>query len=217
MDEVASKVAFALQDIDVAMKLSSNETPFSSQVVEVKPSSTHGNGLFAKHDIPAGTRITMYPIHQYAKRIDTNKWEFKTMMEYKDPFDAYGLDLDKNTKIYGCPMFHNALFQGHLANDPVISLDYSDVNKFIIRYLVACKVKANTRYDKQNHLVYLVAVRDIRAGDEILVPYGLGYWFTRFHLDETTEMANLVKYLETQPIEKHKFVVELMESLAKIF
>lgn len=199
------------------MKMCSNEMPFGNNLTEVKPSSTHGNGVFATKDIKAGQIITMYPIHQYAKRVATNGWQIHSMMDSETPYHGYALDIDENTKIYGCPTFYNTLFQGHLVNDPVVSLDCSDTNKFIISYFIAAKVKGNARFDKNSHLVYIRAVRDIKAGEEILVPYSLPYWFTRFNINEEQALANLLTYLESQPVEKHKFIVDLMEFVEKTF
>lgn len=199
------------------MKMCSNEMPFGNNLTEVKPSSTHGNGVFATKDIKAGEIITMYPIHQYAKRVTTDGWQIHSMMDSETPYHGYALDIDENTKIYGCPTFYNTIFQGHLVNDPVVSLDCSDINKFIISYFIAAKVKGNARYDKNSYLVYIRAVRDIKAGEEILVPYSLPYWFTIFNVDTDEMMGNFRLYLETQPIQKHKFLFDLMVEVAKIF
>ena len=216
-DGLNAMLTTVLSDPLMMMKMCSNEMPFGTSLTTVKPSSTHGNGLFANDDIKAGQVITMYPIHQYAKRVAGNQWKIHSIMNSETPYHGYALDIDENTKIYGCPTFYNTMFQGHLANDPLISLDGSDVNKFIISYLIASKVKGNARFDKNSHLVYIRAVRDIKAGEEILIPYSLPYWFTYLKIDEDQAMSNFLKYLETQPVEKHKFVVDLMDFLSKTF
>lgn len=208
----------AYKDPLVAMSMSAMDELPEGILTEVKESPIQGVGLFAKKDITAGQFITMYPIHQYAVKSDDGIWKMKSVFNDVEPYDGYGLDIDDNVQIYGCPTFHsNPMFNGHIANDPVMSLDHSDMNKFILSYYLATKVKGNAKYEKNKHMVSLVAVKDIKAGEEILVPYSLPYWFSHFGVDTDTMMKNFVKYLESQPVQKHKFIVDLMVEVTKSF
>jgi len=219
MEQFSTLLALAYEQPTVAMKLSAMDMIQEGDMTEVKESSYHGLGIFAKKDIPIGTLITIYPIHQYALRTkEKNTWEVKSTFNDKELYEGYGLNIDDNTKIYGCPTFHsNYMFNGHIANDPVMSLDHSDINKFILSYIFATKIKGNTKYQKDKHIVSLIAVKDIKAGEEILVPYSLQYWFYIFKLNTDETMTNFQRYLETLPIHKHKFIVDLMFEVSKLF
>lgn len=187
-------------------------------MTEVKESSCHGIGLFAKKDIATGTLITIYPVHQYAVRIKDKTWEMKSVFNDKEAYEGYGLDLDENTKIYGCPTFRsNTMFNGHLLNDPVLSLEHSDVNKFILCYIFSSKARGNAKFKKNKHIVNIVAIRDIKAGEEILVPYSLPYWFNIFGINTDKAMEDFRHYLETLPLAKHKFIFDLMVEVARMF
>jgi len=220
MDQLATLLALACQDPTLAMSLSAMELP-EGVMTEVKESSCHGVGLFAKKDISVGTPITIYPLHQYAVRVKDKTWEMKSVFNDEKPYGGYALDVDENTKICGCPSFRkNWMFNGHLLNDPVLSLEHSDINKFILSYILSSKARGNAKYKKykkNKHIVDIVAVRDIKAGEELLVPYSLPYWFAIFGLDTDKTMADFQRYLESLPIPKHKFIVDLMFEVARIF
>ena len=109
-----------------------------------------GKGLFTKKPIAKGTRIV-----EYKGKITT----------WKDVNDDNG----KNGYIY------------YINRNHVI--DAKPLSKTLGRYandangLKKIKsVKNNARYVVDNLRVYIEAVKDISAGDEILVRYGKEYW-----------------------------------------
>jgi hypothetical protein len=217
MDKLAFMLTLAFNDPAIAMRMSATEFP-GGELTEVKESPCHGVGLFAKKDITAGATITMYPIHQYLVKTEDGTWAMNSAFDDEEPYDGYGLNVDENTQIFGCPTFRgNGMFNGHLANDPVMSLDHSDMNKFILSYILASKARGNTKYQKKKHIVSLVAVRDIKAGEEILVPYSLPYWFDDFGVNTDVALADFINYTKSLPIHKHKFITDLMFQVAKIF
>ena len=121
--------------------------------LEIKTSTLPGagKGLFTNVAIPKGTRIVEY------------KGTVKTWDEAKqDPTNGYIYFLKPNHVIDG-----------------------RDHPKSLARYandaagLVRAKDKGNNaRFEPDGLRVFLVATKDIKAGDEIFVSYGKKYWDT---------------------------------------
>lgn len=186
--------------------------------VEVRQ-STHGRGLFAKESIKKGDFITLYPIHQLGRRLEEDKWEIRSHQAATQTYEDYSLNINDNLRIFGDPnLTSNAMFLGHMVNDPVLDLEEKDPLQFAVRYFIACKARGNaTFYRFEEPMIGIQAVRDIKAGEEILVPYSLPYWEKKTGI-KWDDIDNALKhYIETAPVQKAKFLVELMEDITKTF
>ena len=111
-----------------------------------------GKGLFTQSFIPAGTRIV-----EYKGRVTT--WN---EVKEKEADNAYIMYVNRNHVINALP-YKKAL--ARFANDA------KGLGK--IRGL-----RNNAVYATVKNRVYIKAIRDISAGEEILVDYGKSYWQT---------------------------------------
>lgn len=109
-----------------------------------------GKGLFTKKMIPKGTRIA-----EYKGRVTT----WKDITE-SDEFNAYVYYINRNCVIDA---------KRRLKTFARYSNDAKGLTK--IKGL-----KNNSEYVKENGKIYIHALKDIPAGDEILVAYGKEYW-----------------------------------------
>ncbi|MFL9484047.1 SET domain-containing protein [Chitinophagaceae bacterium LWZ2-11] len=109
-----------------------------------------GKGLFAKKFISKGTRIA-----EYTGKITT--WK---EVDHKDGQNAYIFYVNRN---YVIDAWNSDKVLAKYANDA--------------RGLTKIKgIKNNSHYEEDGLRVFLTAVRDISAGDEILAEYGKEYW-----------------------------------------
>jgi SET domain-containing protein len=108
-----------------------------------------GKGLFTKVDIPKGTRITEY------------KGKFTTWAEVESLFDnGYYFHIDDETVINAMDDLNSF---GRYANDA--------------KGLSKVKGLANNAdYTIEGKKVFIDAKKNIKNGEEILVPYGADYW-----------------------------------------
>ena len=111
-----------------------------------------GKGLFTRYFIPAGTHII-----EYKGRVTT--WN---EVKEKEADNAYIMYVNRDHVINALP-YKKAL--ARYANDA------KGVGK--IRGL-----RNNAVYATVKKRVYIKAIRDIKAGEEILVDYGKSYWQT---------------------------------------
>ena len=124
---------------------------YLDKFIEVKESKlpNGGQGLFTKVDIPKGTRITEY------------KGKFTTWAEVEDLFDnAYFFSIDDETVINA---MDDLTSFGRYAND---AKGLSKVKG----------LSNNADYMIEGKKVFIDAVKNIKKGEEIFVPYGTDYW-----------------------------------------
>lgn len=120
--------------------------------VEVKKSKLVGEGMFTSKKIKKGEKIIEYlgeiiDYKEYDKRTQEDKYGYMFYIDDKTCIDSY------NTK-------H---FKGRYANDAA-------------GILKKANLKNNSSYVIEGQQVFIVADRDIRAGEEIFVEYGKSYW-----------------------------------------
>lgn len=181
--------------------------------------STHGRGLFATNHIKKGDFITMYPIHQLGHRLEEDTWQIRSHGSATQTYEDYSLNINDNLRIFGDPnLTSNQMFLGHMVNDPVLDLEEKDPLQLAVRYFIACKARANaTFYRLEEPWIGIQAVRDIKPGEEILVPYSLPYWEKKTGI-KMEEIDKAIKhYMETAPVQKAKFLLNLMEDISKTF
>ena len=200
--------------IDVSTESNPTQCPW----LEIRP-STYGQGLFAKEDIKKDSIITLYPMHQIGTRVQGNEWVIQSHPNATGIYKDYSLCVNDDLRIYGDPsLTSNSMFLGHMINDPAIDISEPDTMKFVVRYLISCKLRGNASFHRfEDPWVGIRAVRDINKGEEILVPYSLPYWAERRNEKMEDIDAFIKHYIETQPIKKAKFLLELMEELSKVF
>lgn len=165
------------------------------QRVYVDQSSIHGRGLFANCDIKAGQILTYYPPHfvilkpngyDYA---DGKNEKFVVPSYHSDGKvhnDDYLLVLDKNISICGDPdIIDNADFLAHMANDAMVVNSSSFGIKQSEIYDTVSNIKNNATLEVRDvSCIFIRAVKDIKKGDEITIPYGYNYWVRKNIVNE---------------------------------
>ncbi len=126
--------------------------PFLEKQLIIKKSGLHnaGKGLFTVTDIKKGTRIVEY------------KGRLQPWREVKeqDGINGYLMYINRNTVINALPAVKTF---GRYANDA--------------RGLVRVKgLRNNSEYVSEGKRCYIDAIRNIKAGEEILVHYGNEFW-----------------------------------------
>ena len=176
------------------MQILSIMFPHGLDKVELKNSSVHGNGVFAKQNISEGELITFYPadiVKEYpnkdgdvdghiefrifSKRFDK---EFGRTTDKKYINNAYCYNLNDTYSIIGSPYFKDdPNYLGQFINDG--AKPTSDPKSINI-YNKISRMKQNCRFQdlKENLHVAIVATKDILKGEELFICYNAGYWIS---------------------------------------
>lgn len=159
-------------------------------LVEIRPSSVHGRGVFAKKDIPKGTLVTFYPgdmvEHLEKSKVAGDKTEYAvtttsdsltkkaSTTEGMNYLTRYKVTVSKDYAIIGDPEnISDPTYLGHMINDAARSHNPDDM----IIYLVVAASKMNVAIMPiEDCHVGVVALRDIKRHEELFFPYGPDYW-----------------------------------------
>jgi len=130
----------------IQKKPSASATDGSAGVIwhEVKRSRLHGNGVFARRKIPAGTRILEY----LGKRITSDEADRAEPSDPDNPFHTFFFMLSSGMIIDGGQQGNDARWINH-----------------------SCEPNCETEEDDDR--VFVVAMRDIARGEELTFDYGL--------------------------------------------
>ena len=112
----------------------------------VRQSTLHGNGVFAARDIPAGTRILEYG----GRRITPEQADAMHPVNPDDPFHTFFFALSSGKVIDGGNRGTDARWINH-----------------------SCAPNCETQENSAGTRVYIIALRDIMAGEELFYDYGL--------------------------------------------
>lgn len=112
----------------------------------VKPSTLHGTGVFAARDIPAGTTIFEY----HGARISQEEADNMPSADPDDPFHTFFFSLSSGEIIDGAQGGNDARWINH-----------------------SCEPNCEAQENDDGTRVYIVALQDIAAGEELLYDYGL--------------------------------------------
>lgn len=169
-------------------------------------SHLHHRGVFAIKPIRQHEIITIYPTDvltdqasynmgseqpvQYSQRFlecvaelskkcasDPNS-EYKFMLrDVMRSMAHYEAKIDDRISVFGCPLFHHhPTYLGHMCNDAA-KLSTDDIRAKRL-YAKIALLRCNAGLVYRNHILFVVATRDIDEGDEILIPYGIDYWLS---------------------------------------
>lgn len=112
----------------------------------VRKSTLHGNGVFAARDIPAGTRIIDYG----GRRITSEQADAMHPVNPDDPFHTFFFSLSSGKIIDGGNRGTDARWINH-----------------------SCAPNCETQENTAGTRVHIMALRDIKAGEELFYDYGL--------------------------------------------
>jgi hypothetical protein len=172
--------------------------------VEVRSSSTHGNGVFATLPIKRGDLITRYPDDLYI--IDKNglteissplsNGYLKSILSRMtmDQIRDYRWDLMDNVGIFGDPEKYTPEACTHLINDAVYIDKINrypledEVGKEHVNFMIRSKPRHNcclhTCTIGGKNVCWAIARRDISADEELFTSYGYPYWTPNIEADK---------------------------------
>ncbi len=129
----------------------------NNEYVVVRGSKIHNKGVFAKKDIPKGTKIIEYVGNKItkSKSYDVATNQFDKSQKDKDEGAVYIFELNKKYDIDGNVPWNPAKYINH-----------------------SCEPNAETEIIRGH--IWIIATRDIKDGEEILYNYG-------YDLDEYEE------------------------------
>ena len=123
--------------------------PTKSEWIEVKNSKIHNNGVFAAKDIPKGTKVIEYKGNKLTKdQSDDRATEIEEMNKSNPDYGAvYIFELNKKYDIDGSPEWNTARWINH-----------------------SCE--PNCEIDIIKDHIWVIALKDIKKGEEISYNYG---------------------------------------------
>lgn len=113
---------------------------------QVRKSALHGQGVFARRRIPAGTRIFEYE----GKRISSEQADRQVASDPNDPFHTFFFMLSSGKIIDGNQDGNDSRWINH-----------------------SCEPNCETEEDEKGERVFVVAMRDIERGEELSFDYAL--------------------------------------------
>jgi SET domain-containing protein len=158
-----------------------------STYVEVKPSTIHGNGIFARTNIEKGKVVSLYPCHGIFVSSSGYFLEKYKDIAYSDPIiQKYKVKLSRqdDSEVFAIPYIKDNGLLGHLINDSYRSIsDFKDINKdityfgkTITKYMLNSIACDNCRLIVTPNYIYLKTIRDINEGEELVNSYSYPYW-----------------------------------------
>ena len=167
--------------IKIMMKPSFNDL----DIVEIKKSKIHNNGVFAKRDIQIDEIITLYPVDILQLYVGNDesilnfskRYKEKNGMVVNDINQYYKYHCDNRNIIIGDPAFiDNTNYLGHMIND---GMKHDKSNKSRKLYKKLSEKKANCEFNNippYQLYVPVVAAKNIKKDEELFVSYGIQYW-----------------------------------------
>ena len=166
--------------------------PFSNiqcQNIEVRTSDLHGNGVFAKDDIPIGTIVTFYPVDGYNEDNSSNykiseDWVRQENTNMEDHGCLVSDDDTHPLKIVANPnKISNLMLIGHMINDSIGNTfdgtTTSNIKNGIYEYYTKSNNNCKLKINKQYGIIYIITIKNIKKDQELTFSYGPLYWFTR--------------------------------------
>lgn len=148
--------------------------------IRVDSSSIHQSGVFANRNIAKNEIITYYPAHYIYKsdKIPIYKITKRLPKNYRD----YIIQVKDDIILIGHPgIYENMNWVGHKINDGY-KHNYKIINdKNINNYNKKSDNYNNSAfsYNKIDEIILVIATKNIKKNDEILVSYGFDYWLHR--------------------------------------
>lgn len=123
--------------------------PTTSKYIKVRKSSIHNNGVFAAKDIPKGTMVIEYVGDKITKAESDRRYELQVEKVKKDKTNGtvYIFELNKRHDVDGSVSWNTAKYINHSC-DP------------------NCEVEMIKGH------IWILALRDIKKGEEISYDYG---------------------------------------------
>lgn len=174
----------------------SNDNKFISDLIYLDQSNIHGIGVFAKQNIKKGELITLYPAHYITIKDLKIRMRTTELKLEKHIFLDYSFAYNNNIIITGNPLLYKDENNiAHLCNDGYKHNYKTNNKKNRNNYNKKSKEYNNSSFRSilDTNFVGLISTKDIKSGEEILVPYGFSYWLRK----NTFEDSNFADLLES--------------------
>jgi len=202
--------------------LDSGTFPHLKNLLEIKNSSIHGKGVFAKNDIQPNQVVSLYPCHGII--IGEHKYcEKKNSGDYDLLFNPneYKIKLTRGSDIfiYGNPYFQDESLVGHLINDSYKDVsDLEHLNKHNIKnclkYMLNSIKSDNCALVQCNEYVYVKTTKHINKGEELFTHYGIPFWCSEL---KPSELGLLMKeYKLSHSQSQQVYIKELFKQICHI-
>jgi hypothetical protein len=218
---IPMKMARKPKPIDIPIiiteMLSGMTLPGLENLLEIKNSSIHGKGVFAKNDIHPNQVVSLYPCHGMIKG-KIKYCEEKQSGDYDDLLfnpNNYKIKLKtSDISMYGNPYIQDEGLVGHLINDSYKDVsDLEKLNKHNIKncfkYMLNSIKCDNCNLVQGNDYVYVKTTKHINKGEELFTHYGYPFWC--FEL-KTSEIDLLMKeYILSLSVSQQLYIKELFK------
>lgn len=155
-------------------------------IVEVRKSEIHGNGVFAKRDIKINEIITFYPAHILQLYIGNNESILAFSNKIKEKHtdspvnhinDHYKYSCNNRNILIGDPtIIDDSNYLGHLINDSIM---HDKTKKSRKLYNNLSNIQANCDFNNfEPYYLYIpiISTKFIKKDEELFVSYGAQYW-----------------------------------------
>ena len=193
--------------------------PSLENLLEIKNSSIHGKGVFAKENISPNQVVSIYPCHGvingdivYCTKENRGNYE---LMPFKP--DEYKIKLSKKGDIfiYGNPHIQDEGLVGHLINDSCKDVcEFKNINKHNIKkclmYMLNSIKSDNCTFVQCEDYVYVKTTKYINKGEELITSYGYSYWSEL----KSYELNLLMKeYIQSCSKSQQDYILHLFKQL----
>lgn len=193
--------------------------PYLKNLLEIKNSSIHGKGVFAKNNIEPNQVVSLYPCHgtlngelQYCdikNRGDHHDMTFNPCM-YKLPLKG------SDTLIYGNPYIQDEGLVGHLINDSYKDVfDFKNLNKhnlkICLKYMLNSIKSDNCTLVQCNDYAYVKTTKYINKGEELFTHYGYPFWCSELKIPELVLLMN--EYILSHSESQQVYIINLFKQL----
>ncbi|KAH8684517.1 hypothetical protein BGZ60DRAFT_548191 [Tricladium varicosporioides] len=143
--------------------------------IEVKPSSTHGIGVFARQAIPQGTYVLREtPLLAIASKHALSREAEFTLLNNSDK--EIFLSLFGSCRCEYDPCVCSPVMKVSWSNQFSLCPDDSNIIKYCIytiasRFNHSCEPNVWYDFDFEGNIVHMAAVRDIKEGEELFITY----------------------------------------------
>ena len=156
---------------------------------EVRASTIHGKGVFALEDIPIFTPVAIYPIDyccfnmgkeeirlQTRNDVPSYNQNYKVLNQYRINYslNTENTALDDMEVCYVADPAKQDYGHAHLINDAGCMTE--DSLEAWDAYMRTFQHSNVIEYHIGTFGLFFIAIRDIKAGDELLYHYGMSYW-----------------------------------------
>ena len=190
--------------------------PYLKNLLEIKNSSIHGKGVFAKNNINANQVVSLYPCHGIING-ELKYCEEKNSGDYDLLFNPneYKIKLKRGSDIfiYGNPYVQDESLVGHLINDSYKDVsDFKNLNKhnikICLKYMLNSIKSDNCTLVQCNDYVYVKTTKYINKGEELFTHYGYPFWCSELKSSELELLMKeyILSHSESQQVYiKHLF------------